>query len=176
MRYISLILKSGVNNISEIYTDLLQNIYARISQMGAAISKLQKSLDGLNTLIGAKVQELVDVTVSMKINNEKEGKAQELILKGYGDRFLQEITRLKSDIGLKELDELIQKLKKISDASEEPLKPENVDVLLDEVLKGINQLLGTPAEDQKSDSSAKPVKKEITAQPPGFDQASPPSK
>ncbi len=145
--------------------------------MGAAISKLQKSLDGLNGVVNTKIEELVQTTVSMKESNEKESKSFELILRGYGDAFLQEINRLKSDIGLKDLDELITKLKQISDASEEPLKPENVDVLLDEVLVGIKDLMG-PSKDTKKEK-AKSSKKEVKGQsikPEGFDQASPPSK
>jgi glutamyl-tRNA reductase len=147
--------------------------------MGAAISKLQTSLDGLNGVINTKIEELVQTTVSMKERNEKESKAFELILRSYGDSFLQEINRLKSDIGLKDLDELIVKLKKISDASEDPLKPENVDVLLDEVLKGIRELMGSPNESPKSDTETKKGKekpKGQSIQPEGFDMASPPSK
>jgi hypothetical protein len=147
--------------------------------MGAAISKLQKSLDGLNGVINTKIEELVQTTVSMKESNEKESKAFELILRGYGDSFLQEINRLKSDIGLKDLDELVEKLKKISDASEEPLKPENVDVLLDEVLKGIRELMGSTTETPKSEvgnTQGKEKPKGESVQPEGFDMASPPSK
>ncbi len=159
-------------------TDLMNNIYTRISQMGAAISKLQKSLDGLNGTVNTKIEELVQTTVSMKDTNEKESQTFELILRGYGDTFLQEINRLKSDIGLKDLDELIQKLKKISDASEEPLKPENVDVLLDEVLLGIKELMGPSGDSSKSESKPNAqTKKEMTGvKPDGFEQSSPPSK
>ena len=160
-------------------TDLMNNIYTRISQMGSAISKLQKSLDGLNGVINTKIEELVQTTVSMKESNEKESKAFELILRGYGNAFMQEINRLKSDIGLKDLDELIQKLKKISDASEEPLKPENVDVLLDEVLKGIRELMGPSKEIAKPEietTKGKTKPKGQSVQPDGFDTASPPSR
>ena len=157
--------------------DLMNNIYTRISQMGAAISKLQKSLDGLNGVINTKIEELVQTTVSMKDTNEKESQTFELILRGYGDTFLQEINRLKSDIGLKDLDELIHKLKKISDASEEPLKPENVDVLLDEVLLGIKDLMGPSKDVQKEPiKKGKKETKGQSIQPEGFDTASPPSK
>ena len=158
--------------------DLMNNIYTRISQMGAAISKLQKSLDGLNGVINTKIEELVQTTVSMKDTNEKESQTFELILRGYGDTFLQEINRLKSDIGLKDLDELIHKLKKISDASEEPLKPENVDVLLDEVLLGIKDLMDPSSKSSKPETkTSKKSKKEMTGvKPEGFEQSSPPSK
>ena len=165
--------------MSQMITDLMNNIYTRISQMGAAISKLQKSLDGLNGVIDSKIEELVQTTVSMKESNEKESKAFELILRGYGDSFQQEINRLKSDIGLKDLDELIQKLKKISDASEDPLKPENVDLLLDEVLKGIHELMNPSQDTQKPVTPASEGKTKPTGQsikPEGFDTASPPSR
>ncbi len=158
-------------------TDLMNNIYTRISQMGAAISKLQKSLDGLSGVISTKIEELVQTTVSMKESNEKESKSFELILRGYGDAFLQEINRLKSDIGLKDLDELITKLKQISDASEDPLKPENVDVLLDEVLAGIKELMG-PSKDLTEETPKKDKNdvKGQSIQPEGFDNPSPPSR
>jgi hypothetical protein len=159
-------------------TDLMNNIYTRISQMGAAISKLQKSLDGLNGLVNTKIEELVQTTISMKENNEKESKSFELILRGYGDSFSKEINRLKSDIGLKDLDELIQKLKKISDASEGLLKPENVDVLLDEVLVGIKNLIAPSAGSTKNETiqNKKSTAEMKGVQPEGFEQASPPSK
>ena len=47
---------------------------------------------------------------------------------------------LQKQVGLKDLDELMNKLQDITAASEEALKPEVVDILLHEVLGGIKEL------------------------------------
>ena len=121
-------------------TDLLQNIYNRISTLGKSINSLQMSIDNLNTTFGEKVGALVASMNSMMDNVEKEGETQKLLLEQIGDETIREVLKLQDKIGLKDLEELSVKLSKIVETSEEALKPEVVDLLLKEVLEGVKSL------------------------------------
>ncbi|MCP4762061.1 MAG: hypothetical protein GY870_09775 [archaeon] len=128
--------------MSQMINDSLQNIYNRIAAMGQSISNLQQSLDNLTNTLNSKVEKITNSIASMRENQEKEGEGFKIVLESAGMQFLTEIKKLQSNIGLSDLAELTEKLKKIAATSEEALKPETVDVLLDEVLKGITHLMG----------------------------------
>jgi hypothetical protein len=130
--------------MSEMLTDLLQNIYNRISTLGKSIKSLQMSIDNLNTTFGEKVGTLVVSMNSMMDNVEKEGETSKLLLEQIGDETVREILKLQEKIGLKDLEELSVKLSKIVETSEEALKPEVVDLLLKEVLEGVKSLKEGP--------------------------------
>ncbi len=130
--------------MSEMLTDLLQNIYTRISTLGKSIKSLQMSIDNLNKTFGEKVGNLVTSMNSMMDNVEKEGDTQKLLLEQIGDETVNEILKLQEKIGLKDLEELSVKLSKIVETSEEALKPEVVDLLLNEVLEGVKSLKEGP--------------------------------
>lgn len=122
--------------------DTLQNIYNRLAIMGKTVADFQAKLDELNKNLNTKVQKLTDTIVSMMENTKKEGEAHTIVLQNAGKNFLTEISKLQSNIGLKDFNELTDKLKKISEASAESLKPEHVDLLLEEVLKSLKALTG----------------------------------
>ena len=126
--------------MAEMLTDLIQNIYGRISQLGKSIQSLQQSLDNLNKTLAEKVASLVDSIKSMTESVEKEGEANKLILSQIGDNALEEIRLLQRKVGLKDLDELMEKLNIIVNSSQEALRPETVDVLLHEVLTAVKEL------------------------------------
>lgn len=130
--------------MSEMLTDLLQNIYTRISTLGKSIKSLQMSIDNLNKTFGEKVGNLVSSMNSMMDNVEKEGDTQKLILEQIGEETVREIQKLQEKIGLKDLEELSKKLSKIVETSEEALKPEVVDLLLKEVLESVKSLKEVP--------------------------------
>ena len=130
--------------MSEMLTDLLQNIYTRISTLGKSIKSLQMSIDNLNKTFGEKVGNLVTSMNSMMDNVEKEGDTQKLLLEQIGEETVREIQKLQEKIGLKDLEELSVKLSKIVETSEEALKPEVVDLLLKEVLEGVKSLKEGP--------------------------------
>ena len=121
-------------------TDLLQNIYNRISQLGKSITELQGSIDKLNSTINDKVESLVASIRTMSESVEREGEAQQMIFQEIGDSMTMEIKRLQESIGLKDLDELKEKLASIVESSEDALRPETVDVLLHEVLTAVRKL------------------------------------
>ncbi|MHA1674299.1 MAG: hypothetical protein ACTSYI_11815 [Promethearchaeota archaeon] len=126
--------------MSEMLTDLLQNIYSRISQLGKSIQNLQKSTDNLNDNLVERVDSLVESIKSMTESVEKEGEAQNLVFRQIGDNIVGEIMKFREKMGLKDLDEVLVRLTDITEASEEALKPETVDLLLHEVLLGIKSL------------------------------------
>ena len=130
--------------MSEMLTDLLQNIYNRISTLGKSIKSLQMSIDNLNKTFGEKVGTLVISMNSMMDNVEKEGETQKLLLEQIGDETVREILKLQEKIGLKDLEELSVKLSRIVETSEEALKPEVVDLLLKEVLEAVKSLKEGP--------------------------------
>ena len=126
--------------MSEMLTDLLQNIYSRISQLGKSIQNLQNSIDSLNTNLVDRVDSLVGSIKSMTESVEREGDAQHLVFRQIGDNVVGEIMKFREKMGLKDLDEVLVRLSDITEASEEALKPETVDLLLHEVLQGIKSL------------------------------------
>ena len=126
--------------MSEMLTDLLQNIYNRISQLGKSIKSLQNSVDDLNSTLANKVQSLVNSISDMTESVRKEGEMQAYLFEEIGDKAVSEVQILQEKIGLKDLDEVLTKLSQITAASEEALRPETVDLLLHEVLGGIKQL------------------------------------
>ncbi len=126
--------------MSEMLTDLLQNIYSRISQLGKSIQNLQTTTDNLNKNLVDRVDSLVGSIKSMTESVEREGEAQHLVFQQIGDNIVGEIMKFREKMGLKDLDEVLIRLTDITEASEEALKPETVDLLLHEVLQGIKSL------------------------------------
>lgn len=130
--------------MSQMINDLLQNIYARIAEMGKSITGLQQSIDDVNQNLDTKIQKVVGTIENMSDDVKKEGVNFEKILINASNKFQTEIKRLQSNIGITDLEELTTKLKKIAQAAEETLKTETVDVLLKEVLEGIKSLTYIP--------------------------------
>jgi proline dehydrogenase len=118
----------------------LQNIYNRIAQLGKTIQALQDSLDKLNSALSEKVTKLVESIKAMSKSVDREGEAQNLVFQQLKNDAIAEIKRLQENVGTKDLDELLNKLRTLTKASEETLRPETVDVLLHEVLQGLNKL------------------------------------
>jgi hypothetical protein len=126
--------------MAEMLTDLLQNIYKRIAQLGQAIQALNSSLDGLNQNIEQKVSNLnikleeftkeIDVTK----NNHVE------VLKNIGEGTRDELKKLQVGLGLDALQTLISKLQEFEKLSEEVLNQETVNLLLSEAINSVKTL------------------------------------
>ncbi len=145
--------RKGLIIMSEMLTDLLQNIYSRISQLGKVIQNLQVSIDSLNQNLIDRVDSLVNSIHSMTESVEREGEAQHLIFQQIGETIVKEIAKFREKIGLKDLDEVLERLKKIAETSEEALKPETVDILLKEVLEGVRGLKKSNLKSDDTESS-----------------------
>jgi hypothetical protein len=121
-------------------TDLMQNIYGRIAQLGQSIKSLQDSLDKLNATLNEKVGSLVASIKSISQTVEKEGETQKLAFEDIREAALKEINALQERIGKKDMNEIHTKLLSIVENSQEALKPETVDVIIREILDNINKL------------------------------------
>jgi hypothetical protein len=126
--------------MAEMLTDLLQNIYKRIAQLGQAIQALNSSLDGLNQNIEQKISNLnikleeftkeIDVTK----NNHVE------VLREIGEGTRDELKKLQVGLGLDALQNLISKLQEFEKLSEEVLNQETVNLLLSEAINSVKTL------------------------------------
>ena len=126
--------------MAEMLTDLLQNIYKRIAQLGQAIQALNSSLDGLNQNIEQKVSNLnikleeftkeIDVTKNNHID----------VLREIGEGTRDELKKLQVGLGLDALQTLISKLQEFEKLSEEVLNQETVNLLLSEAINSVKNL------------------------------------
>ena len=100
--------------LAEMLTDLLQNIYKRIAQLGQAIQGLKTSLDGLNQNIEQKVTNLNDKLqeFSHEINLTQDKHLN--VLKDIGEGTKEELKKIQEGLGLDALTNLIKKLDKKS--------------------------------------------------------------
>ena len=121
-------------------TDLLQNIYKRIAQLGQAIQGLKTSLDGLNQNIEQKITSLnekleeftteIDITKSNHIE----------VLKEIGEGTTDELRKLQTGLGLDAIQTLIAKLEEFEKLSGEILNQDTVNLLLSEAITSVNNL------------------------------------
>ena len=121
-------------------TDLLQNIYKRIAQLGQAIQGLKTSLDGLNQNIEQKITSLnekleeftseIDITKNSHIE----------VLKEIGEGTKDELRKLQMGLGLDALQALIVKLEEFEKLSGEILNQDTVNLLLSEAITSVNSL------------------------------------
>ena len=126
--------------MAEMLTDLLQNIYKRIAQLGQAIQELKTSLDGLNLNIVEKISNLtakleefsneINVTQTKHID----------VVKEIGAGTTTELKLIQEGLGLDALKNLIKKLEDFSKLSESVLNQETVNLLLSEAIDSVKSL------------------------------------
>jgi regulator of replication initiation timing len=126
--------------MAEMLTDLLQNIYNRIAQLGKAIQDLKNSLDGLNRNIEQKITNLseklgefsteINITQTKYIDTVKE----------IGTSTTIELKKVQEGLGLNAVDNLIKKLENIVKISESVLNQETVNLLLSEAIDSVKIL------------------------------------
>ncbi len=126
--------------MAEMLTDLLQNIYKRIAQLGQAIQELKTSLDGLNLNIEEKISNLtakleefsneINVTQTKHID----------VVKEIGAGTTTELKLIQEGLGLDALKNLIKKLEDFSKLSESVLNQETVNLLLSEAIDSVKSL------------------------------------
>jgi ABC-type transporter Mla subunit MlaD len=126
--------------MAEMLTDLLKNIYDRISQLGKEIQSLKGSLDDLNRNIEENINALntrlgqfseeIQVTQTKHLD----------VLERIGDNATNKIDSVKETIGLKSIDGLISNLEQFSALSEDLLKQEHVELLLSEAINSVKTI------------------------------------
>jgi hypothetical protein len=126
--------------MAEMLTDLLQNIYKRIAQLGKAIQDLKISLDGLNTNIEEKISKLTeklgDFSNEITVTQTKHIDA----VKEIGVGTTKELKVIQEGLGLDALKILIKKLEEFSNLSEGILNQDTVNLLLSEAIDSVKVL------------------------------------
>jgi len=126
--------------MAEMLTDLLQNIYARIAQLGQAIQGLKTSLDGLNQNIEQKVTnlnaKLEEFSKEIEITQDKHIG----VLREIGESTKDELKKIQEGLGLDALSTLISKLEEFEKLSGEVLNQDTVNLILSEAISSVKSL------------------------------------
>lgn len=121
-------------------TDLLQNIYKRIAQLGQAIQGLKTSLDGLNQNIEQKItnlnEKLKEFSSEINLTQDK----HLLVLKDIGEGTKTELKKIQEGLGLDALTNLIKKLEEFEKLSSEVLNQDTVNLILAEAISTVKNL------------------------------------
>ncbi|MFX0037528.1 MAG: hypothetical protein ACFE9I_18045 [Candidatus Hermodarchaeota archaeon] len=129
--------------MAEMLTDLLQNIYKRIAQLGQAIQELKTSLDGLNQNIEQKISNLTAklAEFSNEINVTQTKHID--VVREIGQGTTKELKTIQEGLGLDALKNLIKKLEDFSKLSETVLNQDTVNLLLSEAIDSVKTLKET---------------------------------
>ncbi|MFX1309525.1 MAG: hypothetical protein ACFE9M_07535 [Promethearchaeota archaeon] len=134
--------------MAEMLTDLLQNIYKRIAQLGAAIQQLNESLNTLNQNIEEKISNLTakleDFSNEINVTQTKHID----VVKEIGEGTTRELKMIQDGLGLEALKNLIKKLEDFSKLSEGILNQETVNLLLSEAIDSVKSLKETIKEEE----------------------------
>ena len=121
-------------------TDLLQNIYKRISQLGQAIQALKQSLDGLNENIEQKITNLNEKLKEFSNEIDITKNTHVEVLKEIGEGTKDELRKLQTGLGLDAIQTLIAKLEEFEKLSGEILNQDTVNLLLSEAISSVKSL------------------------------------
>ncbi|MFW9939925.1 MAG: hypothetical protein ACFFFT_02710 [Candidatus Thorarchaeota archaeon] len=126
--------------MAEMLTDLLQNIYKRIAQLGASIQQLNESLNALNQNIENKIsnltEKLEEFSNEINLTQTKHIDA----VKEIGSETTRELKIIQEGLGLDALKNLIKKLEDFSNLSEGILNQDTVNLLLSEAIDSVKSL------------------------------------
>ncbi len=126
--------------MAEMLTDLLQNIYKRIAQLGASIQQLNDSLNQLNKNIEEKISNLTnkleEFSNEINLTQTKHIDA----VKEIGAETTRELKIIQDGLGLDALKNLIKKLEDFSNLSEGILNQDTVNLLLSEAIDSVKIL------------------------------------
>jgi len=126
--------------MAEMLTDLLQNIYKRIAQLGKSIQDLNSSLNQLNQNIEEKIsnltEKLAEFSNEINVTQTKHIDA----VKEIGGEATKQLKTIQEGLGLDALQNLIKKLEDFSNLSEGILNQETVNLLLSEAIDSVKIL------------------------------------
>jgi Sec-independent protein translocase protein TatA len=121
-------------------TDLLGQIYNRISQLGKAIQELKKSLDDLNNNIEQKITSLTEKMDEFSREIDTTQTKHIDVLNDIGSGVSNELKILQNGLGLEAMNNLINNLEKFSSLASEVLNQETVNLLLSEAIDSVKTL------------------------------------
>jgi len=126
--------------MAEMLTDLLQNIYKRIAQLGQSIQQLNESLNSLNQNIEDKISNLTSKLEEFS-NEIKVTQTKHIdVVKEIGSGTTTELKVIQEGLGLDALKNLIKKLEDFSKLSEGVLNQDTVNLLLSEAIDSVKSL------------------------------------
>jgi DNA anti-recombination protein RmuC len=126
--------------MAEMLTDLLKNIYDRISQLGKEIQSLKGSLDDLNRNIEENINTLNNRLGQFSEEIQTTQTKHLEVLERIGDNATNKIDSVKEKIGLTSIDNLISDLEQFATLSEDLLKQEHVELLLSEAISSVKTI------------------------------------
>ncbi len=130
-------------------TDLLQNIYNRIAQLGKSIQDLKQSLDDLNNNIEQKITNLTGKMSEFSKEIEVTQTKHIGTLLEIGSGVTTELKKLEEGLGIKAINDLINNLEKFSNLASEVLNQDTVNLLLSEAIESVKLLKEQPASAQE---------------------------
>ncbi|UCD02123.1 MAG: hypothetical protein JSV23_03665 [Promethearchaeota archaeon] len=134
--------------MAEMLTDLLQNIYKRIAQLGSSIQQLNDSLNSLNQNIEQKIsnltEKLEEFSNEISITQTKHVDA----VKEIGNITTKELKVIQEGLGLDALTNLIDKLEDFAKLSEGILNQDTVNLLLSEAIDSVKSLKESVKEEE----------------------------
>lgn len=134
--------------MAEMLTDLLQNIYKRIAQLGKSIQDLNTSLNALNENIEEKMSSLTvkleDFSHEINVTQTKHIDA----VKEIGRGTTKELKVIQEGLGLDALNNLIKRLEDFSNLSESLLNQDTVNLLLSEAIDSVKILKASLKEEE----------------------------
>jgi len=134
--------------MAEMLTDLLQNIYKRIAQLGSAIQSINDSLNSLNQNIEQKIanltEKLEEFSNEINVTQTKHVDA----VKEIGEVTTKELKVIQEGLGLDALTNLIDKLEDFAKLSEGILNQDTVNLLLSEAIDSVKSLKESVKEEE----------------------------
>ena len=134
--------------MAEMLTDLLQNIYGRISQLGQEIQGLKSALDDLNNNIEQKITNLNERIVSFS----KEINVTQTIhidaLKDIGLGMTGELEKIKQGLAIDSFEKMITSLENFEKLASEILNQDTVNLLLSEAINSVKKLKENVGEEE----------------------------
>ena len=126
--------------MAEMLTDLLQNIYGRISQLGQEIQGLKGALEDLNNNIEQKITNLNDrisefskeINVTQTIHIEA--------LTDIGSGMTGELEKIKQGLAIDSFEKMINSLENFEKLASEVLNQDTVNLLLSEAISSVKKL------------------------------------
>jgi len=134
--------------MAEMLTDLLQNIYGRISQLGQEIQGLKSALDDLNNNIEQKITNLNERILSFS----KEINVTQTIhidaLKDIGLGMTGELEKIKQGLAIDSFEKMITSLENFEKLASEILNQDTVNLLLSEAINSVKKLKENVGEEE----------------------------
>jgi t-SNARE complex subunit (syntaxin) len=126
--------------MAEMLTDLLQNIYSRIAQLGKAIQDLKISLDELNKNIETKITNLNEKISQFSNEIHLTQTVHIDTLKDIGKEVTNELKTIKQGLALDSFENMLKNLQNFEKLAEEILNQDTVNLLLSEAIDSVKKL------------------------------------